>query len=58
MMLHIPQVAVTPVVMSNAQSVPAMPVHSRSHDSVENKESTMTSDNMLDTHEDCELDGN
>ena len=57
MMLHIPQVAVTPVVTSNAQSVPAMPVPSTSHDSVENKESTMTGDNMLDTHEDREQDG-
>ena len=37
MMLHIPQVAVTPVVKSNAQPVPAMPVPSTSHDSVENK---------------------
>ena len=57
MMLHILQVAVAPVVTSNAQPVPAMPVPSMSHDSIENKESTMTGDNTLDTHEDCEQDG-
>ena len=57
MMLHIPQVAVTPVVMSNAQPVPAVPVPSTSHDSVENKDSTTTGDNALDTHQDHEQDG-
>ena len=57
MMLYIKQVAVTSVVTSNAQPAPAMLVPSMSHYSVENKESTMTGDNALDTHADHEQDG-
>ena len=57
MMLYIMQVAVASVVTSNAQPAPAMLVPSMSHDSVENKESTMTGDNALDTHEDREQGG-
>ena len=56
MILHILQVAVAPVVTSNAQPVPAMPVPSTSHDSIENKESATTGDNTMDTHEDREQD--